>query len=171
MTPMTISMARRTRRAKRGVATFAAAALVTGAVACGGGTDGSTAPPESHAGLYTLRQIARAAPPTKIYDGGATDDSTGTWYDQFIVTVNAGTLDLDGQGQYHMTFEYTLVHNGVSENRTQRAQGTYHVNGTRIVLIRDRGVDDAEGTVSADAITMEMTLMRNTPTVPYTFQK
>jgi hypothetical protein len=166
-----MTMARQKRRVTRMVTAFTAAVLVTGAAACGGGSDGTTAPRVSYAGLYTLRQIARVAPPTKIYDGGATDDSTGTWYDQFVVTINSGTLDLDDQGHYHITFEYTLVHNGVSENRTQRAQGTYHVEGTQIVLIRDTGVDGAEGTVSAGAITVEMTLMRNTPTVPYTFQK
>jgi len=56
MTPTNIITARRARRAKRVVATFAA------------------------------------------------DDSTGTWHDQFIVTINSGTLDLDEQSQYHMTF-------------------------------------------------------------------
>jgi hypothetical protein len=62
--------------------------------------------------------------------------TTGEWYDDFIVTIDTGTLELDPRGHYSSKFVYSLVLDGVAENRTITAQGTYEVNGKQGVARR-----------------------------------
>src|SRR5262245_14669701 len=84
--------------------------LAVAGAGCGGG-DSSTAPtPPNVVGLYTLQQIDGANMPVQIFNGSATDDQTGTWYKDFIVTIKGGTLELTADHHYHTRFDYTLVH-------------------------------------------------------------
>lgn len=172
MTYTTFAAAIRPRRALiERVTTLAVAILLSGTAACGGNSDSATAPKADYSGTYSLRSIDQAAPPVKVFDGSATDATTGKWYAQFIVTVNRGTLELDAQGNYRTTFDYTLVEDGVSENRTLRAQGTYAIDVGQIILHRDNGTDTAEGSVKNGEVTLDMTLMGSTANAPFTFRK
>ena len=145
--------------------------LAVTSAGCGGG-DSSTAPAAQNvAGVYTLQQIDGANMPVQIFNGSATDDQTGTWYKEFIVTITGGTLELTADRHYHTRFDYTLVHDGVSEDRTLTAQGTYVVTAGRLTLLRDNGVDGSDGVVEGENVTVDLTLMRNDPTKPYRFRK
>lgn len=145
--------------------------VTTGIIGCGGGKDATTAPTVTVAGTYVLQKIDQAVLPTEIFNGSATDNTTGKAYDQFIVTVNSGTLELDAQGNYHTMFGYEIVLDGKAENRTLQAQGTYEVNGKQISLTRDNRVDGADGTLESGQVTLELTLMGNTPNKAYVFRK
>jgi hypothetical protein len=146
------------------------AILTTGAMACGG-KDASTAPSTGIAGTYTLQRIDGAALPTEVFNGSASDDATGKFYEEFILTVKGGTLELDTEGNYRTTYDYKLVLDGVAANRTLRAQGTYKVNGDQICLLRDNGVDTGGGTIQGRQVTLELTLMGGRPNQDYVYRK
>lgn len=161
---------RATLRAVRLTRTIGVVAAIVGA-GCGGG-DSSTGPSKPNVvGTYTLQQIGGAAMPVEIFNGSATDDLTGIWYAEFVVTVKGGTLELTPDGRYRTSFDYTLLHDGVREDRTLVAEGTYEVAGDRLTLLRDNGVDGSDGSVADGSVTVELTLMRNDPTKPFRFRK
>jgi len=91
------------------------AIIASGTVACGDSKD-TTAPTASVGGTYARQILDRRVIPTEIFNGPASDATTGRWYDGFIATINAGTLELDPRAHYNSTFVYTLVHDGVAEN-------------------------------------------------------
>ena len=172
MTHSTIGARRSRRAAYQALSTTLVAIVTTGMIACGGGKDSATAPTITNvAGTYVLQTIDQATLPQEIVNGTALDNSTRTLYDQFVLTVQSGTLVLDENGQYHTSFDSDLVLDGTSPNRAIEAQGTYTLTGKRIVLLRDNGVDWSEGTLENGRVTMQMTLMSGEPLKAYAFQK
>lgn len=175
MTHTTSADARCARRTVRGtvaktIAVLATAVLGLGAAGCGG-SDSTTAPDRSYVGVYALHEVNQAALPVQIYNGSARDDTDGQWYEQFVVTIKTGTLELDGQGRYHTSFDYTLVHDGTPVDRTLEARGTYEVEGNKIHLLRDNGVDRGSGTMQNGAVTLYLTLIGSQSNQAYTYRK
>lgn len=148
----------------------AAVLLLACSIACKGGGDASTAPALDYTGIYTLQSIDAGPLPVRIFDGSATETTSGQWYAQFIVTINRGTLELDEQGHYHTTFEYTLVEDGTTFNRTLEAHGTYRLDGDKVVLLRDNG-DLGLGFVRDAGVTLYLTLMGSDPNKAYAFTR
>ena len=173
MTPMNRGAAIRPLRAHRSKAfALVASAIMIGAAACGGsGSDSTTGPTQDYSGVYTLQSIDRVAPPIKYFDGSARDATTGTWHNQFILTIRSGTLELDAQGRYHSTYAYTLVEDGATQNRVLRAQGTYEVSGGRIFLLRDTSTDRGQGIIKPGEVTLYLTLMDEDENRSFVFRK
>lgn len=141
-------------------------------VACGDGNAATTAPTVTVAGTYVLQKIEDGVIPVEIFNGSASDATTGEWYDDFIVTIDTGTLELDPRGHYNSKFVYSLVLDGVAENRTITAQGTYEVSGKQVVLTRGDDLDDrTEGTIENGQVTLALTLMGGTANKPYVFRR
>ena len=171
MSSTTLAAASRRRASIRQVAALCAAVALSGASACSRGGDAVTAPKADVIGVYRLQSIANTALPVKVFDGSATDATTGNWYAQFIVTIKSGSFELDAQGNYHSSFDYTLVHDGVSEDRTLVADGGYSVNGSDVILRRSDGKDVTEGSLRNGQLTLELTVMAKSETRPYVFRK
>jgi hypothetical protein len=154
------------------IASWLVAAVTIGIMACGGGKDAPTSPSSANvAGTYALLEIDQASLPVEIFNGRASDATTGKVYDEFIVRIKDGALELDANGRYRTRFGYTLTLDGVPEDRTLTAQGTYEVKGKEIILTHENGVDKGGGSIEGGQITMEMTLVRNTPNKSYVFRK
>lgn len=171
MSSTTLAAASRRRAFMRPVSALCVAVALGGAAACSRGGDAVTAPKGDVIGVYRLLSIANTALPVKVFDGAATDATTGNWYAQFIVTIKTGTVELDAQGNYHSSFDYTLVHDGVSEDRTLVANGTFSTNGSDVTLRRSDGKDVTTGSIKDGQLTLDMTVMSNTDLKPYAFHK
>ena len=150
---------------------FAAAAVLTTLVAgCGG--DASTAPAsESVVGVYALRAVAQTALPIEIYRGPFYHEIDGRSYEDFQVTVTGGTLQLDASGGYHTTLNYKALKDGAKEETSLRAWGTYETHGRQIVITRDNGVDDGEGSIADGSVTLLLDIIGKGEVKPYTFVK
>ena len=147
------------------------AIVTTGVIGCGGGKDSATAPTTTNvAGTYVLQTIDQAVLPKEISTGTETDNTTRTLYDQFVLSIQRGTLVLDETGHYQTSFDYDLALDGSTPNHAIREQGTYTLTGKRIVLLRDNG-DRSEGTLENGRVIMQMTLMGGGSLKAYVFQK
>jgi hypothetical protein len=171
MSSTTPAAASRRRASIKQVAALCVVLALSGAAACSRGGDSATAPKGDVIGVYRLQSIANTALPVKVFDGSATDATTGNWYAQFIVTIKSGSFELDAQGRYHSSFDYTLVHDGVSEDRTLVADGAYSIDGSDVILRRSDGKDVTEGSIRNGELTVEMTVMGKTEPRPYVFRK
>lgn len=140
------------------------------AAACGG--DSSTAPATaSVVGVYQLRAVAQTALPFEVYRGPFYHEIDGRAYEDFEVTLTGGTLQLDASGGYHTTLNYTALKDGVEETASLRAWGTYETHGRQIVITRDNGVDDGEGTIDGGRVTLLLDIIGKGVVTPYTFVK
>ena len=167
----TFAAAMRRRLFTTRVATLCVAVTLGGTAACSRGGDSVTAPTSDVIGVYRLRAIANTTLPVKVFDGPATDATTGNWYARFIVTIKSGTFELDAQGKYHSSFDYTVVEDGVSEDRTLVADGAYSIDGSVVTLRRSDGKDVTEGSIANGQLTIEMTVMGNTDPRSYVFHR
>jgi len=171
MNSTTLAAAIRRRITLEKVAALCVAIALGGTAACGGGGDSVTAPKTDVIGVYQLQAIANTTLPVKVFDGSGTDATTGNWYAQFVVTIKTGTFELDARGNYHSSFDYTLVHDGVSEDRTLVADGSYSITGNNVILRRSDGKDVTEGSIRDGQLTLNMTVMGNTEPKPYVYHK
>jgi hypothetical protein len=171
MSSKTFTAASRWRAFITPVTALCVAVALSGVAACSHGGDSVTAPKVEVIGVYKLLSIANTALPVKVFDGAATDATTGNWYAQFIVTIKTGSVELDAQGNYHSSFDYTLVHDGVSEDRTLVANGTFSTNGSDVTLRRSDGKDVTTGSIEDGQLTLDMTVMGNADLKPYAFHK
>ena len=145
------------------------AVAVIGATACGG--DSGTTPSRPLAGVYSLEKVARIAVPVEVYEGPfyhATDQRS---YDDFIVIMIGGFLELTAEGGYRTTLNYTAMKDGVEEIGSLRAWGVYTVAGDEIFLQRDNGVDFGAGRVERGTVVLSMDVIGKGVPKPYTFAR
>jgi hypothetical protein len=148
----------------------ALASTLVAVAACGG--DSSTAPKEAPlVGVYALRTVAQTAVPIEVYRGRFYHEIDGRWYDDFQVTVTGGTLQLDSSGGYHTTLNYRALKDGVEDVESLRAWGTYETHGKQIIVTRDNGIDDGEGTIGNGSVTLLLDIIGKGEVKPYTFVK
>ena len=148
------------------------ATLVTGAGGCGS-KDSSTEPttPQNVAGEYLLETIQAKSLPVKIYDGPIGDPEDDDYFWSYVVTIKRGAIDLDDAGNYHLMVDYHLIVDGEPEDGSFDGYGTYEVDGNRIALTRDDGVDGGDGSVRSGQVTIQMTMVDEGVVMPYVFRK
>jgi hypothetical protein len=144
-----------------------AAAVIISATACGG--DSSTAPRQPIAGVYSLEQVARIAVPVEIYEGPFYHADDQRMYDDFVVIMTGGFLELTAEGSYRTTLNYTAVKDGVEEIGSLRAWGIYTVVDDEIFLRRDNGVDFGTGRLERGTVVLSMDVIGKGVAEPYTF--
>jgi hypothetical protein len=143
--------------------------LVAAAAACGG--DSSTAPSIDPAGVYTLERVEQTSVPVQVYRGPYYHPNDARSYEDFVVTITGGTLQLDAAGTYHSTLNYRAMKDGVEEVSSIRAWGTYTVSGSEIYLVRDNGFDTGDGTVGKGTVTLALDVVDKGATKAYMFVK
>jgi hypothetical protein len=146
-----------------------AVTVVAVAAACGG--DSSTSPTINPAGVYTLERVEQTSVPVQVYRGPYYHQNDARMYQEFIVTITGGTLQLDAAGTYHTTLNYRAMKDGVEEVSSIRAWGTYTVRGSEISLVRDNGVDTGDGTVATGSVTLALDVVDKGATKAYMFVK
>ena len=144
-----------------------AAVAVIGATGCGG--DSTNAPSTPLAGVYSLEKVARVAVPVQVYEGPFYHADDQRSYDEFIVIMTSGFLELTTEGSYRTTLNYRAVKDGVEEIGSLRAWGVYTVANDELFLQRDNGVDFGAGTVKSGTVTLSFDVVGKGAPKPYTF--
>src|SRR4029450_8319328 len=101
MTHTSTGARRSLRRAIQQSISTTLVAIVTIGIIPSRGDSATARTTTSVAGTYVLQTIDHAVLPKEISSGTATDYAPGTLYDQFILTIQRGTLVLDENGHYH----------------------------------------------------------------------
>jgi len=143
------------------------AATVIGASACGG--DSSTTPSKAIAGVYSLEKVARLSVPVQVYEGPFYHAEDQRSYDEFVVVMTGGSLELTAEGSYRTTLNYRAYKDGVEEIGSLRAWGVYTVANDEIFLERDNDLDFGTGTLQDDGVTLYMDVVGKGTLKPYTF--
>jgi hypothetical protein len=147
---------------------FAASALI-GAAACGG--DSGTAPSKAVAGVYSLEKVARVSVPVQVYEGPFYHVEDQRSYEDFVVIMTSGLLQLTQEGSYQTTLNYTAYKDGVEEVGSLRAWGTYTVANDEIFLKRDNGIDFGTGKLEGGAVVLSLDVIGKGVLKPYTFER
>jgi len=146
-----------------------ATASLIGTTACGG--DSSTTPSKPLAGVYSLERVARAAVPVQVYAGPFYHAEDQRSYDEFVVVMTGGFLELTAEGSYRTTLNYRAYKDGVEEIGSLRAWGVYTVANDEIFFRRDNGADVGTGKVDDGAVILSMDVVGKGTPKPYTFAR
>jgi hypothetical protein len=157
---------RRRSRITRSTRLLVAAAVI-GATACGG--DSGTTPSKPLAGVYSLEKVARLAVPVEVYEGPFYHAADQRSYDDFIVIVIGGFLELTAEGGYRTTLNYRAIKDGEEEIGSLRAWGVYTVADDEIFFQRDNGTDFGAGKVESGAVVLSLDVVGKGVPKPYTF--
>ena len=163
----TFTVSRFERFAQIARTTALLAGTVMGASACGG--DSSTTPSKPIAGVYSLEKVARLSVPVQVYEGPFYHAEDQRSYEEFVVVMSGGSLELTTEGSYRTTLNYRAYKDGVEETGSLRAWGVYTVANDEIFLERDNGLDFGTGTVKGDAVTLYMDVVGKGALKPYAF--
>ena len=159
-------------RVRRTLARVVITTLATGAAGCSSSKDSTTAPTEQNIpGTYVLETIQTKSLPAKIFDGPIGSPRNNDYYRSFVVTVRAGQIELDDYGNYRATFLYNVVADGEAHDGVLVKNGTYMLNGNRIALTTDEGVDAGVGTIRSGQITISMTIVDEGKAMPWVFRQ
>ena len=147
----------------------AAAFAVTGCA----GSDSSTGPStRTPAGAYELRQVDGNAIPAKIYHGPYFDAATPHFYNQLIVEVTQGTIELDADGRFRIELGYRFNGDGKIAVNALKDEGDYQVQGGEIQFESDDGGQYSatlqDGTID---LPLPNTLKKEQPIVRYSFRR
>ena len=153
------------RRFRRTVQSGVAALLVAAVVGCGGGGDSSTGPGNNAdpTGLYSLRQVGKAAIPTQIYRGPLPG------IPEMTVGITGGELILQDEDRFSLAIDLSLSANGQSIPRIITFEGDYEIEGGKLTLLDDRGAG-AEATLRNGVVAMELDMVGNGTLKQYTFK-
>jgi hypothetical protein len=160
---MTETFLRVPRRLRRTVQGGIAALLVVTVFGCGGG-ESSTGPRNGDpAGLYSLRQVGKAAIPAQIYRGPLPG------IEDMAVAITGGELTLEDDERYELALDLQLTANRQSIPRYAKFAGDYEIDGGTLTLYDDRG-GGFDATLRNGVVTMELDMVGNGTLKPYTFK-
>jgi len=160
----TTSAAHSARRAviSRRVSILFAAATVALA-ACGGDSAAPTAPGNTTTnnadpkGLYDLRTIDNASLPGEIYHGPYFDPATTRFYNQMVLLVTRGSVNIIANNRWAMTLDIKTTMDDKQGATTFYADGTYELQGKDIVFTPVNGdLSEVRGTLDRGAISFSI---------------
>ncbi|MFN8572170.1 MAG: hypothetical protein U0132_08940 [Gemmatimonadaceae bacterium] len=158
-------------RARRSIRRHSFAALVAAALtAAACGSDHSTGPASGPAGTYALQQVDGTTPPVEIHHGPWFDPVNHHFYNQLVVRVTHGTLDMDGTANFEMSFELSFVADGQPSQNTLTISGSYTKNGNDILLLPSTGGSIA-ATLQQRTVTIAIDFMEKGVALDYTFRR
>ena len=98
------------------------------ALGCAPTSDSSTSPEQDDPrGMYQLESINYVTIPSKAYHGPYFDPVTTRFYNQQIVMVNRGSINLLTNGNWAITMDLTITRDGVVTTKAYYADGTYEI--------------------------------------------
>jgi hypothetical protein len=160
------------RAAHNRITTLLVAATFAAVTACAGdssSTGPSTAKP---VGAYELRQVDGNAVPAKIYHGPYFDAATPHFYNQLIVEVTQGTIELDADGRFLIELGYRFTGDGKTALSELEDEGEYRIQGDEIQFASDEG-GQYTATLQNGTIDLPLpnTLKKEQPIVRYSFRR
>jgi hypothetical protein len=157
----------------RAVITRAALAVAAsaGLLACSG--DSATGPSTSKsAGLYELQNVDQSAPPTIIHKGPWLDKVNTRFYNLMIMTVTGGTIEMEDDGWFHMSFDLDYNADGNRGTTALEIEGEWKQFGDKIDFIPDFGTNSAwSAEIRNGAIALPLDMMNKGVTNTYTFRR
>lgn len=163
--------ARRAFIRRSGSLLVATVLLVSGACAGDGGSNPATAPTTSVAGNYNLRTIDGNAPPAEVYHGPWFDGVNKRFYNQMILVVKGGVINLDETDRWAMTFNVQVTLDDVTTQQTLAVQGTYTMDNGEIVMSTFDGSAAIAGTIRKGTIALTMDVGGNKREKAYSFTR
>ena len=145
--------------------------LIAMALGCAPNSDASTSPAEEDPrGVYELEAINLVTVPSKAYHGPYFDPVTTRFYNQQIVMVNRGSINLLGNGNWAITMDLTITRDGVVTMKAYYADGTYEIVGDELRLTTRTGsTGTAIGTVGDGTLSLTLDLLGAKTTRQYDF--
>ena len=156
------------RRISQALAATMLSAVLVGATACG--SDSGTGPAKGPEGVYPLQQVDGSAPPVEIHHGPYFDAPTHHFYNQLVMQVTSGTIELDDNANFSMEFEMEYVGDGEPGTTSLELEGSYTVNGSDIVFLPNIG-GSLPGRLQGKAITLSIDFMQKDSPLDYTFRR
>jgi hypothetical protein len=128
------------------------------ALGCAPSSDSSTSPEQTDPrGMYQLEAINFVTIPSKAYHGPYFDPVTTRFYNQQIVMVNRGSINLLNNGNWAITMAYY-------------ADGTYEIDGDELRLATRNGTTGtAIGTIGDGSLSLTLDLLGAKTTRTYDF--
>jgi len=151
---------------------LATALLVT--IACGGngGGDKATGPATKTVdGDYNLRTIDENQLPVEVYHGPWLDPVNTRFYNQRIVVVKSGVINLDATDGWAMKLGVQVTLDDVTTQQTWSVAGSYEIDGEDIVLSASDDGGEASGTISKGTISLTMDLAGSDRVKAYSFKR
>jgi hypothetical protein len=135
---------------------LATALLAT--IACGsnGGGDKTTGPTTTVEGNYNLRTVDGNRLPVEVYHGPWFDAANTRFYNQMILVVKNGVINLDDTDGWAMTMDVQMTLDAVTTQQTLAIMGTYEIDGDDIVLSAFDDETELAGTIKKGTISLTM---------------
>jgi len=129
-------------------------------IACGssGGGDKATAPGPTATveGNYNLRNVDGNRLPVEVYHGPWFDGVNKRFYNQMILVVKNGVINLDGTDRWAMTLDVQMTLDAVTTQQTLAVMGTYEIDGDQIVFSSFDDGTELAGTIKKGTISLSM---------------
>ena len=140
-------------------------------LACAPNSDSSTSPQQADPrGMYQLEAINAVLLPSKAYHGPYFDPVTTRFYNQQIVMVNRGSINLLNNGNWAIAMDLTITRDGVVSTKAYYADGTYEIVGNELRLTTRTGTTgSATGTISDGNLSLTLDLLGAKTTRQYDF--
>jgi len=151
---------------------LATALLVT--IACGGngGGDKTTGPTTTTVeGNYNLRTVDDNQLPVEVYHGPWFDPVNTRFYNQRIVVVKSGVINLDATDRWTLTFDVQETLDDFTTQQTWTVMGSYEIDGEDIVLSAFDDAGEVEGTIKKGTISLTMDVGGSERTKAYSFKR
>ena len=141
------------------------------ALGCAPNSDSSSGPEQvDPRGMYELEAINLVWLPSKAYHGPYFDPVTTRFYNQQIVMVNRGSINLLNNGNWAITMDLTITRDGVVSTKAYYADGTYDIVGDELRLTTRTGSTGAAiGTIGDGTLSLTLDLLGAKTTRTYDF--
>ena len=149
-------------------------AVIAIAACSNGGADKTTGPgpAKSVAGSYALKTIDAARPPAEVYHGPWFDSANKRFYNQMVMLVKSGAVELDGDGGWVMTLDAEITLDGAAPLQQQvQVNGQYTIAGDQITLQMAGSGGALPGTIQQRTISLSMDMGGNKRFKAYAFTK
>lgn len=151
---------------------LASALLVT--IACGGngGGDKTTGPSTTTvAGNYNLRTIDANQLPVEVYHGPWFDPVNTRFYNQRIVAVKNGVINLDETDRWALTLDVQVTLDDVTTQQTWSVMGNYQIDGEDIQLSAFDDGGQMTGSITKGTISLTMDIAGSEREKAYSFKR
>lgn len=129
-------------------------------IACGsnGGGDKTTGPTPTASveGNYNLRNVDGNRPPVEVYHGPWFDGVNRRFYNQRILVVKNGVINLDDTDRWAMTLDVQVTLDAVTTQQTLAIMGSYEIEGDQIVFSSFDDDLELAGTIKKGTISLSM---------------
>jgi hypothetical protein len=127
-------------------------------IACGGdsGGDKTTGPTATVEGNYNLRSVEGNRLPVEVYHGPWFDGVNKRFYNQMILVVKNGVINLDDTDRWAMTLDVQMTLDAVTTQQTLAIMGSYEIDGEEILFSSFDDDTELAGTIKKGTISLSM---------------